>query len=143
MGLFGKKEAVTPQADTSQSSFSGNNGTIIAEGMTFEGEFFTEEQMDIRGNVKGKINSTVDTHIAKTGVHEGIMNVKSLHLDGKVNSEVVCADVAALGPCAEFRGSLSTKFFEAEHGSDFEGSLTLRSPMNVSPHNNSFNTKPE
>lgn len=128
MGLFGKKETtVQPvEEEVKQVEQKLSNGTVIAEGMTLEGNFETDEQMDIFGTVKGNIKSSVDAHVAESGSHIGKMDVKSLHADGTLDSEVVCSELASLSSGARFSGILTTANFDAAHGSNFDGKLLLK-----------------
>jgi len=120
MGLFGKKEA---SASVEEKKVS--QGTIIAPGMLFEGDFDTDEQLDIQGTVKGFIRSSVDAHVSEGGKHIGKMAVNTLHVDGELSSDVVCAEMASLSETANFNGKLKTPKFDAAYGSSFEGTLSL------------------
>ena len=138
MGLFGKKEETpvvveeTPVVEEVVLPVK-HEGTVIAEGVTFVGDFFTEEQMDIVGAVRGNIKSTVDTHIAKTGKHIGKIDTNSLHTDGVMESDVICADLAALSETAVFTGTLLTANFDASHGSNFNGTLSIKNAAKPQP----------
>ena len=125
MGLFGSKEE-KPQQAASVAEKKAAEGTVICEGMTFVGDFETDEQMDIKGIVRGEIVSSVDTHICETGLHMGNIFTNTLHCDGKMESEVECKDLASLSETSEFKGVLRTANVDLAHGSTFMGTLTLK-----------------
>lgn len=128
MGLFGKKEIAEPVAIKEPAPAPEKpKGTVIAEGLTFIGDFVTDEDMDIRGRVQGNILSTVDVRISKTGSQTGSFNSRNLFSDGVLESDVVCTDTASFSGSASFKGTLLTSNFDSAHGSRFTGSLELRS----------------
>ena len=144
MGLFKKEvvheepvEVVEEVIETVEEEVKPQ-GTVIAEGVTFIGNFTSDEQITISGTVNGDIKSTVDTHITKTGSHVGKLDVRSMHLEGLAESEAVCSDLASLGATANFKGTLITPSIDAEHGSMFEGDLHLNKQQLVQPAAESY-----
>jgi len=126
MSLFKKEAEVKQPVVEEKKEVKTHNGTVIAQGVTFEGDFTADEQITINGVVKGNIKSSVDTRVGKTGTHIGKMDVKSLHVDGNTESEIVCSELASLGATANYKGTLFTPNIEAAHGSAFDGSLHLQ-----------------
>lgn len=130
MGLFGKKAepeitTVKEIEEVKPVKESRPEGTVIAEGLTFVGDFVTDENMDIRGSVRGNIQSTVDVHISKTGYQKGDFSSRNLFSDGTVDADAVCKDTASFSSTASFTGTLLTANFDSARGSSFSGSLNI------------------
>ena len=128
MALFGKKESAPEpitfeQADPAPKAQP--DGTVIAEGVTFVGNFTSDETIRIAGTVKGDIKSSTLVHIDKTGNHVGRIDTKDLKVEGLAESDVICSSNAAISSTGTMRGDLITKTFESAPGSTFEGALSL------------------
>ena len=130
MGLFGKKvEEPVQQPEIVQDTIvrpKSIGGTIIGEGMTFVGDFVSEENMIIHGSVKGDISSTTSVSLSEGGYHTDKISAKDVIISGKAESEVNCRNVATLSETGVFKGKMDTLYLDAEHGSSFEGTLTLK-----------------
>ncbi|MBR5756413.1 MAG: polymer-forming cytoskeletal protein [Firmicutes bacterium] len=130
MGLFGKKaEEPVQQPEASQDTIvrpKSMGGTIIGEGMTFVGNFISEENMIIHGNVRGDISSTTSVSLSEGGYHTGKINAQNVIISGRAESEVNCRNVATLSETGVFKGKMDTLYLDAEHGSSFEGTLNLK-----------------
>jgi len=123
MGIFEKKKENALSGDSAAGS-----KTYIQEGICFVGDFFCEEPIEILGTVEGRIESTVDVHIAKGGLQQGSMEVENLYVDGTVDSEIVCRNTASFSMGSTFKGEVTTVNIEANRGSNFSGKLNLVSP---------------
>ena len=140
MGIFGKKEdAVLEQAPVVEEvkpvQPKAAAGTIIAEGVTFIGDFVTDEDMDIQGAVKGDIKSTVTMHLAKNGQHIGKLDAQNINIEGYLEANATVKDTACFSDSSTFKGNLVTANIDAAHGSNFEGSLSIKKdqPAKASP----------
>ncbi len=123
MGLFGKKktQVETPKAVEQKKE----EKTVIGQGITFVGTFTTDELIDIRGKVEGKIISPKEVLVSKTGKHEGTMDVEYLTVDGTIDSEIYCRNTITLRDDCDAYGTLKTPKLNAEKGSNFHGELIL------------------
>ena len=129
MGLFGKKKEEAPAAVTKKEP----EGTVIGEGITFVGTFTTDELIDIRGKVEGEIISPTVVHVAKTGKHEGTMDVEFLTVDGTIDSDIHCRNTITLNDDCDAYGTLTTPNLDALHGSNFHGELILEKKLGEKP----------
>ena len=129
MGLFGKKKEEAPAAVTKKEP----EGTVIGEGITFVGTFTTDELIDIRGKVEGEIISPTVVHVAKTGKHEGTMDVEYLTVDGTIDSDIHCRNTITLNDDCDAYGTLTTPNLDALHGSNFHGELILEKKLGEKP----------
>ena len=129
MGLFGKKKETVPEVVTKKEP----EGTIIGEGITFVGTFTTDELIDIRGKVEGEIISPTVVHVAKTGKHEGTMDVEYLTVDGTIDSDIHCRNTITLNDDCDAYGTLTTPNLDALHGSNFHGELILEKKLGEKP----------
>ncbi|MDO5441209.1 MAG: polymer-forming cytoskeletal protein [Bacillota bacterium] len=128
MGLFGKKEEapVVEVPVVEEVIEKPINGTVIAEGITFVGDFVTEEDLELKGTIKGDIVSPKHVHIDKTGYHKGTINACCVEIDGTVDADIECQTMAKLNSTAKVLGDLKTSNIEAASGSEFSGKLELK-----------------
>ena len=110
------------------------NGTVIEEGMTFVGEFDSDEVIKILGTVEGHIKTSQNVYVAKTGLHKGSMEVTNMDVDGTVDADVFCKNTASFSVGSTFTGELTTVNFEASRGSNFRGKLNLIEVEDVKKH---------
>lgn len=129
MGLFGKKKETVSETVVKKEP----EGTIIGEGITFVGTFTTDELIDIRGKVEGEIISPTVVHVAKTGKHEGTMDVEYLTVDGTIDSDIHCRNTITLNDDCDAYGTLTTPNLDALHGSNFHGELILEKKLGEKP----------
>ena len=139
MGLFGKKveEPVRPAETAAQTDTIVRpktiGGTIIGEGMTFVGDFISEENMIIHGSVRGDISSTTSVSLSEGGYHTGKINAQNVIISGKAESDINCRNVATISDTGVFKGNMDTLYLDAEHGSRFEGNLSLKKEPEPEP----------
>ncbi len=101
------------------------NMTKIGEGITFYGDFETEEPMEINGHVRGNINSTTSIEISATGTYVGDARMENLVLSGTADGNLDCIDLTKLTGTGNMVGNLSTSRLITEDGSNFGGNLQL------------------
>ncbi len=101
------------------------NMTKIGEGITFYGDFETEEPMEINGRVEGNIHSTTSIEISSTGSYKGDASMENLVLSGTADGNINCGDLTKLTGTGNMVGDLSTSRLITEDGSNFGGNLQL------------------
>ena len=126
MGLFGKKETEIPVVMEPVVEEKKIEGTVIAEGITFVGDFDTHETLELKGTIKGNIVSPDYVHIDATGFHKGNIEANVVEIDGTVDSDINCKDTTKLNKTAKVVGNLHTANIDAAHGSEFNGKLDLK-----------------
>ncbi len=126
MGLFGSKKVEVPVVE---KNISAPEGTVIGQGITFVGQFTTDELIDIRGKVEGEIISPVEVLVSKTGKHEGTMDVEYLTVDGTIDSDIHCRNTVTLRDDCQVFGTVTTPKLDARDGSNFHGRLNLEKDL--------------
>ena len=123
MGLFAKKEVETPTPTVQEQKIEG---TVIGEGMTFVGDFTTEDKFELKGSIRGNIVTPGAIHIDKSGYHRGNINAKDIVIDGSAEANIDCQDTVTLTDTAKLVGNLKTANLDAAHGSEFMGNIDLK-----------------
>lgn len=127
------KEAAEPADDVKNEAEQGAddklspvNRTIIGKGITFEGDFESEDPIKLNGTIKGDIESSNSVHISRDGSYFGNASMRDLHVDGHVDGKIKCEDIATFTNTATMTGDLVTARLKTDEGSGFSGSLKLK-----------------
>ena len=99
--------------------------TKIGEGITMVGNFDTKDPVEIRGIVRGNIKSTSSVAIAEKGALIGEAALDSMHVEGRIDGTVLCAQDAVFTSTGSMKGNLSTGTLRTDAGSNFEGKLNM------------------
>jgi len=114
--MFGKKnEVVEPVVKQ----------TVIEEGTVFRGELTTKTLLVIRGEFDGQINTDGDVFVAEGGVLKGKGTMKTITVEGTVDADVKCYELAKIAATGKVSGSLATVRLLTDDGSTFDGKLVM------------------
>ena len=122
MSILDKKKEDDPLFGPIEKVYEG---TRIEEGITCVGNFECDECIDILGKVEGDVICTKDVHVAKTGFQKGKMEAANVEIEGNVDADIFCKNLATFGVGSVFTGELTTVNFGANRGSLFKGKLNL------------------
>lgn len=122
--MFGKKNEPVVQ-ETVETPKKKNDTTIIGEGVVIKGTFNTKDPMEVYGRVEGDVVSTSDVLVYEGGSMEGNGVMQVLDVEGYVNGEIKCLEVAKIRPTGKLSGSLATVRLQTEDGSTFDGKLLM------------------
>ena len=99
--------------------------TKIGEGITFYGNFESSDPIELNGSIHGDINSTDKISISETGSYYGNANMHELHVDGVVEGNIVCEDLAAFSGTSHMDGKLTTARLRTDDGSGMTAELQI------------------
>lgn len=125
MGLFGNKKEESVVVAEPKAPVSTSNKTVIGEGVTFVGDFVSDEEFVIKGSVKGTITSSTHVCVDKTGSHYGKLGAKNVTIKGYAESDIICHDTTHISETGKMKGHLVTANLETDHGSVFDGTVKL------------------
>ncbi|MDO5331283.1 MAG: polymer-forming cytoskeletal protein [Bacillota bacterium] len=118
--MFGKKkEEVVVETPVKA------NATIIGDGVEFKGNFTTSDPIYIYGKLEGDVESTNQVFVAKSGVMCGNGVMQVLEVEGNVDGDLKCLEVAKIAESGKLSGSLATARLQTEDGSTFDGKLSM------------------
>ena len=137
--LFGKKKeepAVQPVQEIPEpqpqepevkepEKFVPMGRTMIGSGITFFGNFETEDPMEINGTLVGNIKSSSSVNVAEGAKLHGDAEMKELESHGNIDGNIVVSGLSTFSETAVTDGTLSTRFLDSKHGSAFLGKLDL------------------
>jgi cytoskeletal protein CcmA (bactofilin family) len=102
-----------------------NSTTIISTGAKLNGDFNLSAKLHIEGEVEGKINSTNQISVGKSGVVKGEIICSKFILNGNFNGKIEC-DVLEITNGGILKGEIVIKDLIIEKGGIFEGTSTLK-----------------
>ena len=135
--MFGKKKAeeVKPAAPApvvpETPKFVPTRITTIGRDVTFEGDFITNDPIEVKGTVKGSIFSKTDIHISEEGFLNGDAKAEDIRIDGTVDGTVVIDNVTQISQTGTMTGSLKTGKFQIDPRAYFDGRLQMTSARQV------------
>ena len=113
-----------PAADTTPASKEGN--TIFGRNISVEGSIRGEENIIIKGAMKGDIIlEKNDFIVGSEGRFEGDIRAQNVNISGLVMGNVKTKDKVELTKEADFIGDIRAKNFLMEEGAYFKGSIEL------------------
>lgn len=99
--------------------------TTIGRGITFYGNFETEDPMEINGSVMGDIHSSALIRVTEGASLKGDADMKDLDSQGRIDGNLVVSERSSFSPTAVTDGTLLTRYLKTEDGSEFLGELKL------------------
>lgn len=100
-------------------------GTLIAEGLTVEGELVSEEEVVVHGTVRGTLTSTDVVSVSAGAVVEANVSASSLSVAGQVTGDVSAADRVDVQPGGRLLGDVKSSRFTIADGASFKGSVDM------------------
>lgn len=119
--MFGKKKEEFQVVETPVVK----DQTVIAEGSVMKGDFTTQDPITIYGKLVGNIESTSTVFVAEEGDMQGNGVMQVLEVNGTVDGDIRCLEVAKLAASGKLSGSLATVRLQTEDGSTFDGQLSM------------------
>lgn len=95
--------------------------TIIGASVKLEGDFKSEGDVTINGEVSGMINTKGDLEIGETAIVKANVEGKNVRVSGKVEGNVKAEEKVEIRTSGEIRGNIQTKSLEIADGAFFSG----------------------
>jgi cytoskeletal protein CcmA (bactofilin family) len=113
--------------DKKQSSMlsSGNNETVIAQGVRVEGDFHSQGNVIIDGEVTGSVETNGALNIGETArIHADIKAV-SATVAGEIKGNIHTAEMLELLATSKVAGNISTNRISVAAGAQINGEISM------------------
>ena len=104
----------------------GDVATLVAEGVTFNGDIELKGQLIVAGNVNGAIKAEEDNSVvtvAETGCIKGELTAPTIEIYGKSVSNIKATEILRIGPEADVSGTIEYATLEISAGGQIVGDL--------------------
>lgn len=104
----------------------GSVATLVAEGVTINGDVEFKGQLIVAGNVNGAIKAVDDgsvVTVAETGCIKGELTAPIIEILGKSVSNIKATEILRIGPEADVSGTIEYATLEISAGGQIVGDL--------------------
>jgi|JI8StandDraft_1071087.scaffolds.fasta_scaffold02365_4 cytoskeletal protein CcmA (bactofilin family) len=124
MRMFGKPTPPSfEEAPTSATAPSAT--TIIAKGVRVEGDFSSDGNVTIEGELKGKLSTVGRLVVGKDAVIDGIVKAGSASVAGSVTGPLTVDEGLDLLATSTVKGDVSAKTLSVERGAKIDGKTSI------------------
>jgi cytoskeletal protein CcmA (bactofilin family) len=100
-------------------------GTMIAEGLTIEGEVTSEEEVVVHGTVRGTVTSSDAVAVGAGGVVEADISASTLSIGGSVTGNVTSNDRVDIQAGGRLIGDVKAARLTIADGASFKGNVDM------------------
>jgi cytoskeletal protein CcmA (bactofilin family) len=100
-------------------------GTVIAEGVTIEGELTSEEEVTVYGTLRGALTSNDTVTVSAGGVVEADIGAASLSVAGQVTGNVNAQQRIDIQAGGRLVGDVKSARLTIADGASFKGSVDM------------------
>ena len=99
--------------------------TIIAQGITIDGEISGEEPVLIEGTVKGKVTLDATVTVAEEGIVEADLETTEVEISGTLTGNVTASDRVEITPSGKVIGDITAPRILIADGAGFKGHIDM------------------
>ena len=99
--------------------------TIIDSGIIIDGEISGDEELVVRGTVKGKILLKESLKVESSGVVEADIETQSVEVAGKVTGNIVASEKVELKAACRMVGDIKAPRVLIADGASFKGNVDM------------------
>jgi cytoskeletal protein CcmA (bactofilin family) len=99
--------------------------TVIAQGITIEGELTTDDEVTIQGTVRGKLTSKDSVSVESGGVVEADIVATSLSVGGQITGNVTASERVDLAAGGRLVGDVKAARLTIADGASFKGNVDM------------------
>jgi len=107
--------------------------TIIGPSVRVEGDFISDNDIIIDGEVVGNISTANNLRIGKGAVVKAKIDAKNAYIAGKVTGNVTVKDKLKVTDSASIKGNVTAKFLDVEQGAILVGQCKVDPGSEVKP----------
>jgi len=122
--MFGKSTPTTIEEPT-QNNESAAVTTIIANGVRVEGDFSSDGNVTIEGELKGKLSTIGRLIVGKDAVIDGIVKAGSASVAGQLTGPLTVDEGLDLLATSIVKGDIVAKTLSVERGATIDGKTTI------------------
>lgn len=114
-----KEEAYKQSAGTPVQRSAA--GSVIGESVKVEGEFRSEDDILIEGEVHGSIETTQDLTVGEQARIEANVQAQNMYISGEIHGNLTCTGALTLTSSAKVFGDIETGILSIETGAVLQG----------------------
>ena len=99
--------------------------TVIAQGITIEGELTSDEDVVIQGTLRGKVVSKDNVAVESGAVVEADISASSLSIGGQITGNVTATERVDLMPGGRLIGDVKAARLTIADGASFKGNVDM------------------
>ena len=100
-------------------------GTVIGEGLTVEGELTSDEELEIKGTVRGTVSSADAISVGSEGVVEADVTASALSVAGSFTGNVTATDRVDIQAGGRLVGDVKASRLTIADGASFKGNVDM------------------
>jgi cytoskeletal protein CcmA (bactofilin family) len=100
-------------------------GTVIAEGLSIEGELSSEEEVVINGNLRGKLATTDAVSIGSGSNVQADIAGQSVSIAGQVTGDISAPERVDIQAGGRLVGDVKAARFTIADGASFKGAVDM------------------
>lgn len=100
-------------------------GTVIAEGLSIEGELSSEEEVVINGNLRGKLATSDAVSIGSGSSVQADISGQSVSIAGQVTGDVSAPERVDIQAGGRLVGDVKAARFTIADGASFKGAVDM------------------
>jgi cytoskeletal protein CcmA (bactofilin family) len=100
-------------------------GSVIAEGLSIEGEVVSEEEVVVQGSLRGKLTTSDAVLVGSAAVVEANVSAQSLTIAGQVTGNVTAHERVDLQAGARLVGDVKAARLTIADGASFKGNVDM------------------
>ena len=124
MSIFGKT-APTSFEEPVENTESTPLTTMIAKGVRVEGDFSSDGNVTIEGELKGKLSTIGRLIVGKDAVIDGIVKAGSASVAGQLTGPLTVDEGLDLLATSIVKGDIVAKTLSVERGATIDGKTTI------------------
>ncbi len=113
------------QPHASGMSNSGDHETIIAQGVTVEGDFVSEGSVSIDGNVNGTVRAGSALRVGPSATIQANVSAGNAVIAGTITGNLQVTDMLELTETARIQGDVQATRLSVAVGATINGRLTM------------------
>lgn len=100
-------------------------GTVIAEGLSIEGDVTSEEEVVVHGNLRGKLSTSDAVSVGPRSVVQADILGQSVSIAGQVTGDVSAPERVDIQAGGRLVGDVKAARFTIADGASFKGAVDM------------------
>lgn len=114
--MFKKEEGALGEKPT-----SSNTKTIIGPSVKIEGDFTSEDNIEVEGQVNGTLKTSQDLSVGKEAKIKAEVEAANIFVAGEIKGNIFVKDKVELASTAKISGDITTNIISIESGAVVNG----------------------
>lgn len=124
--MFSSSKSTPSYSSESRPASGGNAGsTVIARGVKVEGDFSSEGEVVIEGQVNGSLGTSSVLTVGPDALIKADIKANEAHISGTVEGNVFVTKGLDISSSAKVTGDLTAETISVEAGAQIQGRVTI------------------